>query len=108
MRRIPASIGAIAGNVDAALRSVREVAGTDGVCLVNSVNPDRIAGQTTSAFEIVDELASSREQLVPAATAWVHAQPSDQPTLLAAEFELKIRHVVSLPVFECAPHPCGP
>ncbi len=44
------------GNFDQALAAVREL-GDDGVAvIVNSINPDRIAGQQTGAFEIVDEL----------------------------------------------------
>jgi threonine synthase len=46
----------VQGNFDAALAAVRAL-GEDGeVAIVNSVNPDRIAGQQTCAFEIVDEL----------------------------------------------------
>jgi threonine synthase len=44
------------GNFDAALAAVREL-GEEGVAVVvNSVNPDRIDGQQTGAFEIVDAL----------------------------------------------------
>ncbi len=47
---------AIDGNFDAALLAVRQL-GDEGVAVVvNSVNPDRISGQQTGAFEIVDEL----------------------------------------------------
>jgi threonine synthase len=46
----------VEGNFDAALAAVRGL-GEDGrVVIVNSVNPDRIAGQQTGAFEVVDEL----------------------------------------------------
>jgi threonine synthase len=46
----------IGGNFDAALVAVREL-GAEGVAVVvNSINPDRIAGQQTGAFEIVDDL----------------------------------------------------
>jgi threonine synthase len=44
------------GNFDQALSAVRELGDDDRVALVNSVNPDRIAGQQTGAWEIVDEL----------------------------------------------------
>ncbi|MGZ6213726.1 MAG: threonine synthase [Candidatus Limnocylindria bacterium] len=44
------------GNFDQALTAVRAL-GHDGVTVVvNSINPDRIAGQQTGAFEIFDEL----------------------------------------------------
>jgi threonine synthase len=46
----------IDGNFDDALRLVRELAATGKFVVVNSINPDRIAGQATAAFEIVDEL----------------------------------------------------
>ncbi|MGH2357042.1 MAG: threonine synthase, partial [Candidatus Limnocylindria bacterium] len=44
------------GNFDAALSAVRRL-GDEGVAaVVNSINPDRLAGQQTVAFEIVDAL----------------------------------------------------
>ncbi len=46
----------IEGNFDAALKVVREVTNDYSVTLVNSVNPYRIEGQKTGAFEIVDAL----------------------------------------------------
>jgi len=47
---------AIDGNFDEALRIVRELGETGLVEVVNSVNPVRIAGQKTAAFEICDHL----------------------------------------------------
>jgi threonine synthase len=49
---------AVDGNFDDALRVVRELAEQDRhpVTLVNSVNPYRIEGQKTAAFEVVDDL----------------------------------------------------
>jgi len=44
------------GNFDQALAAVRELGQEGQAVLVNSVNPDRIAGQQTGAWEIVDEL----------------------------------------------------
>jgi threonine synthase len=46
----------IEGNFDDALRIVRELGGTGKVEVVNSVNPVRIEGQKTAAFEICDQL----------------------------------------------------
>ncbi|GAC1339205.1 MAG: threonine synthase [Candidatus Dormibacteria bacterium] len=54
-----ATILAIRGSFDAALRVVRELAVTYPVTLVNSVNPFRIEGQKTAAFEVVDELGDA-------------------------------------------------
>jgi threonine synthase len=50
---------AVEGNFDAALRIVRELGETGKVEVVNSINPDRIAGQKTAAFEICDQLGSA-------------------------------------------------
>jgi len=58
-----ATVVAIRGNFDAALTIVRELAETSGVTLVNSVNPFRIAGQKTGAFEVVDELGDAPDVL---------------------------------------------
>src|SRR5690606_23248259 len=54
-----AKIIEIDGNFDDALRIVREVSEPTPVKLVNSVNPYRIEGQKTAAFEIVDSLGSA-------------------------------------------------
>ncbi len=51
-----AKIIAIDGNFDDALRIVRELGEGNEFAIVNSINPDRIAGQKTAAFEIVDLL----------------------------------------------------
>ncbi len=50
---------AIEGNFDAALRIVRELGETGKVEVVNSVNPVRIEGQKTAAFEICDALGDA-------------------------------------------------
>ena len=53
----------IDGNFDEALIAVRQL-GDEGVAVVvNSVNPDRISGQQTGAFEIVDELGRAPDAL---------------------------------------------
>ena len=51
-----AKVVAIDGNFDDALRLVREIGGTEPVSIVNSINPHRIEGQKTAAFEIIEEL----------------------------------------------------
>ncbi|SFK17396.1 threonine synthase [Halobacillus dabanensis] len=51
-----AEIFAIKGNFDDALRMVRKMAENEPVTLVNSVNPYRIEGQKTAAFEVCDDL----------------------------------------------------
>jgi threonine synthase len=47
---------AVEGNFDAALRIVRELGESGKVEVVNSINPARIEGQKTAAFEICDQL----------------------------------------------------
>ncbi len=46
----------IEGNFDEAMRIVREVSAKYPITLVNSVNPYRIEGQTSAAYEICDAL----------------------------------------------------
>ena len=53
----------INGNFDAALGMVREFTQRNDVTLVNSVNPHRIEGQKTAAFEIVDKLGGAPDML---------------------------------------------
>jgi len=46
----------IKGNFDDGMRLVKEVAGEAPVAIVNSINPFRLQGQKTAAFEIVESL----------------------------------------------------
>jgi threonine synthase len=48
----------VRGSFDQALAAARELADGGAFALVNSLNPDRIEGQMTAAFEIVDELGT--------------------------------------------------
>jgi len=65
-----AKIVAIDGNFDDALRIVRELGETGEFTIMNSINPDRIAGQKTAAFEIVDELGDAPDfHLLPVGNA---------------------------------------
>jgi threonine synthase len=54
-----AKVVAIEGNFDDALRIVRELGQRKDFAIVNSINPDRIEGQTTAAFEVVDDLGDA-------------------------------------------------
>ena len=54
-----AKVVAIKGNFDDALNIVREITDNYPVELVNSINPFRIEGQKTGAFEICDELGDA-------------------------------------------------
>ncbi|MGH8459660.1 MAG: threonine synthase, partial [Nevskiales bacterium] len=46
----------IQGNFDDGMRLVKEVAASAPVTIVNSINPFRLQGQKTAAFEIIEEL----------------------------------------------------
>jgi threonine synthase len=59
-----AKVISLRGNFDAALETVRELAGHYPVALVNSVNPHRLQGQKTAAFEVVDALGDAPDYLV--------------------------------------------
>ncbi|MGH2464823.1 MAG: threonine synthase, partial [Candidatus Limnocylindrales bacterium] len=60
-----ARVVAIEGNFDEALRVVRELAGSPDhpITLVNSVNPYRLDGQKTGAFEVCDDLGRAPDVL---------------------------------------------
>jgi threonine synthase len=58
-----AEVLAIQGNFDRALSIVREMAEHYPVTLVNSVNPYRLEGQKTAAFEIVDVMGDAPDWL---------------------------------------------
>jgi threonine synthase len=54
-----ARVVALQGNFDEALQIVRALAQKHPIELVNSVNPFRIEGQKTAAFEVVEELGGA-------------------------------------------------
>lgn len=58
-----AEVFSIRGNFDQALEIVKEVAKEDGITLVNSLNPNRIEGQKTAAFEVCDALGKAPDYL---------------------------------------------
>ncbi|MCY7436053.1 threonine synthase [Bacillus pumilus] len=58
-----AEIIAIDGNFDDALKIVRSICEKSPIALVNSVNPYRIEGQKTAAFEICEQLGSAPDVL---------------------------------------------
>jgi threonine synthase len=58
-----AKIIAIDGNFDKALEIVRSLSERNPVTLVNSLNPYRIEGQKTAAFEIIDVLGDAPDYL---------------------------------------------
>ena len=58
-----ARVVALRGNFDEALRLVRELVQRNPIALVNSVNPYRIEGQKTGAFEVCDQLGEAPDVL---------------------------------------------
>src|SRR3984957_10942998 len=50
---------ALDGNFDQCLKLVRELATEPGISVVNSINPYRLEGQKTAAFEIIDALGDA-------------------------------------------------
>jgi threonine synthase len=58
-----ARVIALRGNFDQALEIVRKLAATHPVELVNSVNPYRIEGQKTAAFEVAEELGAAPDAI---------------------------------------------
>ncbi|HAQ58961.1 MAG TPA: threonine synthase [Microbacterium sp.] len=60
----------IRGNFDDCLEIARELADNYPVHLVNSVNPDRIEGQKTAAYEVVEQLGDAPDfHLIPVGNA---------------------------------------
>lgn len=59
-----AEIVSIDGNFDEALEIVKEVAQNGEIALVNSVNPYRIEGQKTGAFEVIEQLGGEAPDIL--------------------------------------------
>jgi len=60
----------IRGNFDDALKIVRRISETHPIVLVNSLNPDRLEGQKTGAFEICDQLGEApTDHFIPVGNA---------------------------------------
>src|SRR5215210_960725 len=64
-----ARVIALRGNFDEALKLVRELAQRHPIALVNSVNPFRLEGQKTAAFELLDELGELDALCIPVGNA---------------------------------------
>ena len=61
---------AIEGNFDDALRLVREIGETEPIAIVNSINPYRLQGQKTAAFEIIETLGDAPDlHVIPVGNA---------------------------------------
>ncbi len=65
-----ATVLPVNGNFDTALEFVKKIAAENNITLVNSLNPFRIEGQTTGAFEICDDLGAAPDyQFMPVGNA---------------------------------------
>jgi threonine synthase len=64
-----ARVIALRGNFDQALALVRELVRRRPIALVNSVNPFRLEGQKTAAFEVLDELGDLDALCIPVGNA---------------------------------------
>ncbi|MCU0312440.1 MAG: threonine synthase [Solirubrobacteraceae bacterium] len=79
-----AKVIALRGNFDQALELVRELAAKHPIALVNSVNPFRLEGQKTAAFEVLDEIGPIDALCIPVGNAgnitayWKGFQEMDQ------------------------------
>jgi threonine synthase len=90
-----ARVIALRGNFDDALTIVRELAQKHPIELVNSVNPYRIDGQKTAAFEVIEELGAAPAALaIPVGnagnvTAWNRgfSEREAQPVLYGFQAE---------------------
>lgn len=96
-----AKVIAIEGNFDRALEIVREITAKHPITLVNSVNPYRLEGQKTAAFEVVDQLGGAPDYLaIPVGNAgnisayWkgfkeykAHGKASSLPKMIGFEAE---------------------
>lgn len=92
-RAAGAQVLEVRGTFDDALRCCRELADEDGYVLVNSLNPDRIEGQKTVAFELLADLGGPPDIVaLPfggggnlCAVAKGFAQAEQSPRLVAGE-----------------------
>jgi threonine synthase len=102
-----ARVVALRANFDRALEIVRELVERHPVALVNSINPYRIEGQKTAAFEVCDELDGAPDALaIPVGnagnvTAWwkgFEEYGRGKPRLLGFQAEGAAPMVLGAPV----------
>ena len=81
-----ARVLAIRGNFDRALELVRELAEEGSVVVVNSINPDRVEGQKTVAFEVIRALGRAPD---------AHALPVGNAGNITATWKGYVEHAGS-------------
>jgi len=92
-RAVGARVLEVRGSFDEALRSCQQLAGRSSYALVNSLNPNRIEGQKTAAFEVIEQLGRVPDVLAlpyggggnTCAYAQGFAEEDVQPRLIAAQ-----------------------
>ncbi len=100
-----ATVVAIRGNFDDALRLVRELGALGGVSVVNSINPYRIEGQKTASFEIIDELGDAPEvHILPVGNAGnITAYWKGYEEFYAAGRSTRLPHMIGFQAAGAAP-----
>jgi len=103
-----AQVVAIKGNFDDALNLAKEISVEYPVVLVNSINPNRIEGQKTAAFEIVDSLGDAPDyQFMPVGNAgnisayWKGYK--EYRTILMAKHKVKLPRMMGFQAEGAAP-----
>jgi threonine synthase len=102
-RAVGARFLEVRGSFDDALRSCQELAGQREFALVNSINPYRIEGQKTAAFEIDEELGRAPDVLAlpyggggnTTAYAKGFAEDAAKPRIIAAQAAERARTLAS-------------
>jgi threonine synthase len=102
----------VRGNFDAALGVVLELGERGGVTIVNSINPYRIDGQKTAAFEVVDALGDAPDvHCIPVGNAlnigayWKGYLEAERAQRAPRMFGWQARGAAPLVVGEPFPHP---
>jgi len=103
-----AQVVAIKGNFDDALNLAKEISTKYPVVLVNSINPHRIEGQKTAAFEIVDSLGDAPDyHFIPVGNAgnitayWKGYK--EYRTILMAKHKVKLPRMMGFQAEGAAP-----
>jgi len=105
----------IRGNFDDGMRLVKEVAQTAPVTIVNSINPYRLQGQKTAAFEIVEALGRAPDyHALPVGNAgnitahWIgYCEATGPSTQACAYFNGQCAHIGKLTDDPRRPHMLG-